>query len=288
MRVVAHAAILWVWCFLCRRPELGLHICPHQTQSAPSPGLSDAAGSSVCPVRLGCCSTMGEVPASLCWPTRPLCWVDAVLIFWALSLLFIELLICPVLLSLISPLPCSVPWCPLGIVGDVATDLRVTTSLLPDWTTTGSVSGVEKPDSDVWVGTSLLGCPHYMSASSAPSSFCGDVGIGRWLLGLSASIEVSDRSWPGLLRSTVVGCVGAWDSLLWLGGIPGLTASPGDCPRTGRVCPGFALTLAASAYSRLLDVLPPLPAFPINPLISNISFFNCNICSACAFSTLNT
>ena len=29
MRVVAHAAILWVWCFLCRRPELGLHICPH-------------------------------------------------------------------------------------------------------------------------------------------------------------------------------------------------------------------------------------------------------------------
>ena len=30
MRVVAHAAILWVWCFLCRRPELGLHICPHQ------------------------------------------------------------------------------------------------------------------------------------------------------------------------------------------------------------------------------------------------------------------
>ena len=29
MRVVAHAAILWVWCVLCRRPELGLSICPH-------------------------------------------------------------------------------------------------------------------------------------------------------------------------------------------------------------------------------------------------------------------
>ena len=29
MRVVAHAAKLWVWCFLCRRPELGLRICPH-------------------------------------------------------------------------------------------------------------------------------------------------------------------------------------------------------------------------------------------------------------------
>ena len=31
MRVVAHAAILWVWCVLCRRPELGLSICPHHT-----------------------------------------------------------------------------------------------------------------------------------------------------------------------------------------------------------------------------------------------------------------
>ena len=30
MRVVAHAAILWVVSFLCRRPELGLCICPHQ------------------------------------------------------------------------------------------------------------------------------------------------------------------------------------------------------------------------------------------------------------------
>ena len=30
MRVVAHAAILWVWWFLCRRPELGWSICPHQ------------------------------------------------------------------------------------------------------------------------------------------------------------------------------------------------------------------------------------------------------------------
>ena len=29
MRIVAHAAILWVWCVLCRRPELGLSICPH-------------------------------------------------------------------------------------------------------------------------------------------------------------------------------------------------------------------------------------------------------------------
>ena len=29
MRVVAHTAILWVWWFLCRRPELGLSICPH-------------------------------------------------------------------------------------------------------------------------------------------------------------------------------------------------------------------------------------------------------------------
>ena len=30
MRVVAHAAILWVGCVLCRRPELGSSICPHQ------------------------------------------------------------------------------------------------------------------------------------------------------------------------------------------------------------------------------------------------------------------
>ena len=29
MRVVAHAAIVWVGWFLCRRPELGLYICPH-------------------------------------------------------------------------------------------------------------------------------------------------------------------------------------------------------------------------------------------------------------------
>ena len=30
MRVVAHAAIVWVGWFLCRRPKLGLRICPHQ------------------------------------------------------------------------------------------------------------------------------------------------------------------------------------------------------------------------------------------------------------------
>ena len=28
MRVVAHAAILWVLCVLCRRPELGLYLSP--------------------------------------------------------------------------------------------------------------------------------------------------------------------------------------------------------------------------------------------------------------------
>ena len=33
MRVVAHAAIVWVGWFLCRRPKLGLRICPHQEQN---------------------------------------------------------------------------------------------------------------------------------------------------------------------------------------------------------------------------------------------------------------
>ena len=35
MRVVAHAAIVWVGWFLCRRPELGLRICPHHWSRNP-------------------------------------------------------------------------------------------------------------------------------------------------------------------------------------------------------------------------------------------------------------
>ena len=36
MRVVAHAAIVWVGGVLCRRPELGLSICPSRSHSAAS------------------------------------------------------------------------------------------------------------------------------------------------------------------------------------------------------------------------------------------------------------
>ena len=85
MRVVAHAAIVWVGCFLCHRPELGLYLSP---SVVPEPGRFERSGK-VSGVGWASFGALG-LCVSTVWTSSPVGWLSGLVVSagprgWALA-----------------------------------------------------------------------------------------------------------------------------------------------------------------------------------------------------------